>query len=173
MERRLNKIIEAYTSDIKNDFRDKINELNFIEKGKINDLLEYIYDYERLQFQSEDLSKRKRVQNTIPTTNRCNACRANGERCTRRQKVDSDFCGTHLKGAPHGISNDDKLNTDNNNNNKIEIIATDIMGIIYYIDNYNNVYNTEDIMNNVQNPRVIAKCEKISGIITIPEMNLS
>lgn len=170
MERRLNKKIEAYTSEIKNDFRDKINELNFIEKDKINDLLEYIYDYERLQFQSEDLSKRKRVQNTIPTTNRCNACRANGERCTRRQKKDSEFCGTHLKGAPHGISKEEKNDI---NNNKVEIVATDIMGIIYYIDNYNNVYNTEDIMNDVQNPRVIAKCEKNSGVITIPDINLS
>lgn len=170
MERRLNKKIETYTSEIKNDFRDKINELNFIEKDKINDLLEYIYDYERLQFQSEDLSKRKRVQNTIPTTNRCNACRANGERCTRRQKTDSEFCGTHLKGAPHGISTEEKNDI---NNNKVEIVATDIMGIIYYIDNYNNVYNTEDIMNDVQNPRVIAKCEKKSGVITIPEINLS
>ncbi len=167
MERRLNKKIEVYTLEIKNNIRNKITELNFTEKDKINDLLEYIYDYERLQFQSEDLSKRKRVKNTIPVTNRCNACRANGERCTRRQKKDSEFCGTHIKGAPHGISKEDTVDT---NNSKLELIATDVMGIIYYIDKYNNVYDTEDIMNDVKNPRIIAKCQNNSGQIIIPDL---
>tara|TARA_B110000967_G_scaffold207954_1_gene258650 strand:- start:309 stop:821 length:513 start_codon:yes stop_codon:yes gene_type:complete len=169
MERRLNKKIEVYILEIKNNIRDKINELNFTEKDKINDLLEYIYDYERLQFYQEDLSKRKRVKNTIPITNRCNACRANGERCTRRQKKDSEFCGTHIKGAPHGISTEDNQD---NNTNKLEIVATDVMGIIYYIDNYKNVYKTEDIMNNIENPRIIAKCQNNLGIISIPDLNL-
>ena len=50
----------------------------------------------------EDFQKRKRVKNVVPQFERCGAKRANGEQCTRRKKDDSCFCGTHVKGTPHG-----------------------------------------------------------------------
>jgi hypothetical protein len=46
------------------------------------------------------------------------------------------------------------------------------MGIVYYIDNENNVYKTEDILEGKINPLVIGKCIKNNGKITIPELNL-
>ena len=33
----------------------------------------------------------------------------------------------------------------------------DINGIVYYIDNNNNIYKTEDILSNITNPAIIAK----------------
>ena len=43
---------------------------------------------------------------------------------------------------------------------KVEIWTQDIRGIIYYIDDNNNVYNTKDIFENKINPQIIAKYEK-------------
>jgi hypothetical protein len=40
---------------------------------------------------------------------------------------------------------------------KVTVFAKDINGIVYYIDTSFNVYDTEDVYQNIQNPRVIAK----------------
>ena len=86
--------------------------------------------------------------------------RANGQQCTRRKKNSEKFCGTHIKGIPHGeITNNDKSTKIVK---KREIWAQDIGGIIYYIDGENNVYDHNDIINNTMNPKIIAKYEKIT-----------
>ena len=41
-------------------------------------------------------------------------------------------------------------------NKKNSVWAQDIKGIMYYIDDNKNVYNTEDVMKNTPNPRIIA-----------------
>jgi hypothetical protein len=169
MEKRLNKLSENYISNFKNNIRDKILEIDFEEKIKINELMEFIYDYERLVFVKEDFIKRKRVKNSIPSTNRCNARRANGEQCTRRRKDNCEFCGTHSKGVPHGfMEEDDTTQT----TQKIEVFAEDIQGIVYYIDKFNNVYKTEDIISGKENPAIIAKCIKNSNGYSIPSLGL-
>jgi hypothetical protein len=170
MEKRLNKKIETYITSFKDSVRDKINELEFEEKQLVNDLLEFVYDYERLSIAKDDLVKRKRIKNAIPVNNRCNAKRANGEQCTRRRKNKCEYCGTHMKGTPHGF-----FQTDENAENtiqKMEVVAEDISGIVYYIDKFNNVYKTEDILEGRQNPRVVAKCIRNNGNTTIPELGL-
>jgi hypothetical protein len=43
---------------------------------------------------------------------------------------------------------------------KKEVWVEEIGGIMYYLDNNNNVYNAEDIMSNRTNPKIIAKWEK-------------
>jgi len=154
----------------KNNIKNKLVEVEFNEKEKMNDLLSYVYDYNRLVFSKEDFVKRKRVKNTVPTTNRCNAKRANGEQCTRRRKKDCEFCGTHSKGTPHGLVLEGELCRQTNE--KLEVIAEDIKGIVYYIDKYNNVYKTEDIMRGTDNPQIIAKCIRQNGTVTIPEFGL-
>lgn len=171
MEKRLNAKIESYTTGFKNDIRDKILELN---ENTDNDnmclLIEYIYDYNRLIIDREDLNKRKRVKNSIPCENRCLAKRANNEQCTRRRKNCLEFCGTHSKGTPHGLIDS---NIDNNSKNKvIEVFAQEIQGIVYYLDNYNNVYKTEDIMLNKENPEIVGKYEKNNNKFTIPSLGL-
>ena len=69
--------------------------MNFDDQSLQGDLIEYVFDYERLCLTKEDFIKRKRIKNAIPTSNRCNAKRANGEQCTRRRKYNCNFCGTH------------------------------------------------------------------------------
>jgi hypothetical protein len=167
MEKRLNKKIETYVSEFKDSIKNKIAELNFDEKPKINELLEYVYEYSRLTFEKDDFVKRKRIKNSIPNMNRCNARRANGEQCTRRRKDGCDFCGTHFKGAQYGlITNEENIE---NNKQKIEVYTEDVNGIIYYFDKFSNVYNTEDILEGKQNPRIIAKYTKVNDLYTISD----
>lgn len=171
MEKRINKKIETYITDFKDSVRNKILGLNIEKKEIVNDLLEYIYDYQRLNISKEDFIKRKRVKNSIPTNNRCNAKRANGEQCTRRRKDDCEFCGTHSKGAPHGYYNKDDENAENAEK-KIEVVAEEVCGIVYYIDNNNNVYKTEDILEGKVNPDVIGKCVRQNNKASIPELGI-
>jgi hypothetical protein len=170
MEKRLNKKIETYVTSFKDDVKTKITDLAFDEKTKLNELLEFIYDYERLTIIKDDLVKRKRIKNSIPVNNRCNAKRANGEQCTRRRKNKCEFCGTHVKGTPHGFFQSDE--TADNSIQKIEVVAEEVCGIVYYIDKFNNVYKTEDILDGKQNPSIIAKCIRQNGSVTIPDLGL-
>jgi len=55
---------------------------------------------------------------------------------------------------------------------KIEVWAEDIQGIMYYIDKYNNVYQTEDIVSNKTKPNIIAKYVKEGNVYSIPEFNI-
>ena len=169
MEKRLNKLSENYITNFKNNIRDKILEINFQEKIKINELMEFIYDYERLAFVKEDFIKRKRVKNSIPSTNRCNARRANGGQCTRRRKDNCEFCGTHSKGVPHGFMEEEDTSQ---STQKLEVFAEDVQGIVYYIDKFNNVYKTEDIISGKENPDIIAKCIKNNSGYSIPSLGL-
>jgi hypothetical protein len=157
MEKRLNKRIEQYVIQFKDDLRKQITEINFEEKDKINGLMEYIYEYNRLILTKTDFVKRKREKNIIPDLNRCNARRANGEQCTRRRKENCCFCGTHQKDAPHGLMDSD---TDTKTTQTLEVFPVDIKGIIYYLDNYNNIYKVTDILALKENPTIIGKYVK-------------
>lgn len=170
MERRLNKKLETYITTFKDNIREKATQLGLSSDGKSTQLLQYIYDYDRLSFNKEDFQKRKRVKNFVPIYDRCCAKRAAGEQCTRRKKEGSEYCGTHMKGTPHGIvdnSDEPKINTQ-----KVELWAQDIKGIVYYIDKYNNVYDTADIIKNKVNPKIIAKYLKDGENFSIPEFNI-
>jgi hypothetical protein len=170
MERRLNKKLETYITTFKDNIREKATQLGLSNDTKSTQLLQYIYDYDRLSFNKEDFQKRKRVKNFVPIYDRCCAKRATGEQCTRRKKEGSEYCGTHMKGTPHGIvdsSDEPKINTQ-----KVELWAQDIKGIVYYIDKYNNVYDTADIIKNKLNPKIIAKYLKDGENFSIPEFNI-
>ena len=102
MESRINKTLSNYVRTFKNDLANVIKDMETNDKGvDVNEFISYVYDYPKLVLNPTDFNKRKRLKNTIPVTNRCNACKANGEQCTRRRKEDSEFCGTHSKGVPH------------------------------------------------------------------------
>lgn len=171
MEKKLNLKSEQYFTQFKDSIREKAIELEFKDKEKINELLEFIYEYERLLFSKDDLSKRKRVKNCIPNENRCCAKRANNEQCTRKRKEGCEFCGTHAKGAPHGLADDE--NERLTNKVPIDVIARNVMGLVYYIDKFMNVYKTSDILENKVNPQIIAKAKLVNGEYTIPSLGLS
>jgi hypothetical protein len=170
MDTKMNKLIEIYTTEFKDQIRNKAIHLDFVEKEKINELVEFVYEYSRLVLTKDDFVKRKRVKNAIPFAHRCVAKRADGDQCTRRRKSGSDCCGTHVKNMPHGIICEDTIPPAKNE--KIEVIAEDIKGIVYYIDKSNNVYKTEDILSGKENPQIIAKCVLQDGKYTIPEFGL-
>lgn len=171
MEKRLNKKIETYMTSFKDNVREKATQLGLSGDDTSTQLLQYIYDYDRLCFGKEDFQKRKRVKNFVPIYDRCCAKRATGEQCTRRKKEGSEFCGTHLKGTPHGVM--DESTEQKNLTQKVEVWAQDIQGIVYYIDKCNNVYDTSDIIKNQMNPKIIAKYIKSDDDhYSIPEFNL-
>ena len=170
MERRLNKKVETYIATFKDSIREKTSLMGISSNEQTNQLLQYIYDYERLTFNKEDFQKRKRVKNFVPIFDRCCAKRASNEQCTRRKKEGCEYCGTHLKGTPHGIV--DAQNEPKNTTQKVEVHAQDIQGIIYYIDKNSNVYQAEDIISNKINPKIIAKYIKEGEIYSIPEFNI-
>jgi hypothetical protein len=167
MERRINKRIESYVTNFKDDIRKKAETLGLVNDLNLSHLVQYVYDYERLSLSKEDFMKRKRIKNAVHLADRCCAKRASNEQCTRRKKEGYEYCGTHLKGTPHGIC----LNGDDDKpqGQKIEVWVQDIQGIVYYIDKNNNVYQAEDIIVNKVNPKIIAKYVKQGETYSIPE----
>jgi hypothetical protein len=127
-------------------------------KTKCNSLAAFVYNYEKIKVGKDDFMKRKRVKSVVPIYDRCCAKRASGEQCTRRKKEGESYCGTHIKGTPHSVMEENVSEPSTPKNVKVDIWAQDIKGIIYYIDKVGNVYDTEDIMKIDKYPkRVIAK----------------
>ena len=173
MDRPINKKIKTYITDFKAFIKTKtLESFDSIPESKVNDFLQEIYNYECLVLSKEDISKKKRIKNAIPGCNRCIAKRATGEQCTRKQKEGYEYCGTHVKGVPYGVVTETEQVQTENELVRSEVIAKDIHGIVYYIDTYNNVYKTEDILNNKKNPEIIAKCEIIQGEYAIRKFGL-
>ena len=93
MENKLNLKANLFFTKFKDDIREKMIALKFSENTKANDLLEYVYEYERLMFNKDDLSKRKRVKNSIPTQNRCNAKRRMANNARGNERTAASFAG--------------------------------------------------------------------------------
>lgn len=156
MEKRISKRIEQHQLDFKNAIKTYIDKnccLIHNDKQDItSDFLKFVFDFENMSLSKDDFMKRKRVKNQVPHYERCTARRANGEQCTRRRKDGACFCGTHSKGTPNGVVD---IEGENNTVNKIEVWVQEIKGINYYIDDSNNVYLPEDILQNRTAPRKI------------------
>ena len=195
MERKISGKIDTYIIDLKDALSSKIRELGTAasaaaaseSNGNTTDgsagttagttidqlckqLTKFVYEYEKLKLTKEDFMKRKRVKNMVPIQQRCLAKRANGEQCTRKKKEGCDYCGTHTKGVPCSIMDDEKDGGDNPklNQQSVNIWVQNIKGIEYFIDGSQNVYKHEDVINNSTNPRIIAKYSKSeSGAFSI------
>ena len=196
MERRISGKIDTYIIELKDALSSKIRELgtaasaaaaseldrtgtetgfdNCVTNTTIDQLCKqlttFVYEYEKLKLTKEDFMKRKRVKNTVPIQERCLAKRANGEQCTRKKKEGCDYCGTHTKGVPCSIMDNDEETSDKSklNQQSVNIWVQNIKGIEYFIDGSQNVYKHEDVINNSTNPRIIAKYSKSeSGAFSI------
>ena len=155
MEKRIEQKISTYINDFKNSIKTKLENNDKIDYEIKSDLLKYIFDYNNLSLEKEDFTKRKRVKSNVPHYMRCMEKRASGEQCTRKKKDGYDYCGTHDKNRPHGIVTD--IIDNSIKKEKREIWIQEINGIIYYIDNNNNIYKTEDILSNTESPNIIGK----------------
>lgn len=157
------KKADAFLHSLKMSVQSRLGD--YKRRGGVNDIDTYHSDIMELlmTFNSFNLSggddgtKRKRIKNVVPLFDRCVAKRANGEQCTRRKKEGEGYCGTHIKGRPHGCVNetDETVVT----NKKVEVWIQEIKGIVYYVDANKNVYDPEDILANKINPRIIMKLD--------------
>lgn len=171
MEKRIINKINDHIETLKNDIIIIVDK-QCDDNTKII-IKNYIDNFANIELNKEDFTKRRRIKNVVPYYERCCAIRANGQQCSRRHKNSSKFCGTHVKGQPHGVVSE---------NNEIQYTKTktisvkqqDIKGIIYYIDGNNNVYNPNDIINGIKNPNIIAKYifEPESETYSIPEFGI-
>jgi hypothetical protein len=152
MNRRINKVVETHFERFKNEITKKA------EEGiDIQQLLKIINNYPFPVITTQDYEKRQRTKNIVPLYERCKARRANQEQCTRRKRKGEDLCGTHIKGAPHGIID---IIPAQNVMVKIDVWIQEINGINYYIDDQGNMYDPQDIYQNKENPRRIHKYHK-------------
>lgn len=170
MEKRLNKKVTDYSNDIKMKLTEMLTTVrqdlinNDVKDGtNVDDLLRYVNGLRPIEITKEDLMKRKRIKNNVALSDRCCACRANGEQCSRRKKEGSKYCGTHIKGVPHGVVPVDTTEV----LKKKEVWGEEISGIIHYVDSDNNVYKSEDIINNVTNPQILCKYKTVNGKLII------
>ncbi len=158
MQNRINKKVSEYIQLFKNNLCSKISNNECETK---NDLIKYIYDYDNFTLKDEDLNKRQRNKTTICISERCMAKRSNGEQCSRRKRKECDFCGTHLKGQPHGkvniVENSEQDSQLDNIKVKVDVYTEEEQGVIYFKDKDGNYYNTDDVMGEVSNPRIIPK----------------
>lgn len=152
MNRRINKTIELYFQRFKNDIVKKAQ-----QGADIARLLNIIQNYPVPVITPKEYEKRQRTKNIVPLYERCKAKRANGDQCTRRKRKGEDLCGTHIKGAPHGLMD---AATTENIVQKIDVWIQEINGINYYIDANENIYDPQDVYQNKPNPRRIHKYKK-------------
>lgn len=170
MEKLLNQKADQYIKNFKLQIQERLLSLSLPEQ-ELACLNHFIVNYEKLVFSKEDLVKRKRVKNEINVNERCVAKRANGEQCSRRRKnTDNLYCGTHEKGRPHGEIKIEEF--EKKTEHQVQVFAQEIQGIIYYLDNAGNVYNTEEIVTNKKNPQVIAKYTREGESFSIPTFNI-
>jgi hypothetical protein len=180
MEVHMNRIVDDYIVQFKNDIKTKMIDLDIvrpvedsntddIQRDKMRELMEYVFEYPKLVLTKKDLIiSKKKTPITMdmkrdsendglpfPTEMQCTAKRSDGIQCTRKKKKGCEFCGTHAK-----LEATQKLASSTESGQKMEVSAEDIHGIIYYIDKFNNVYHTEDILEGKENPRIIAKAIK-------------
>lgn len=151
MEQQLNKKFEEYIIKFKEDIKTKLFQINGVDSYKINEIMEYIYDYDRLTFTKEDIKQRK-TKDDRPAFEKCIAILPNGEQCPKKKKKNLQYCGGHSE-----LGSLNNTSIPGEEFKQIEVYSENIGGIIYYIDRFNNVYNTEDVMNNKQNAKIIAK----------------
>lgn len=129
MERRVNKKIETYITELKTNFKEFILSKDSIPECISNELVNYIDTYERLELKKEDIEKRRRVKNKISDSERCLALKADHTQCTRRRLGDGEYCGTHVKNRPNGVIQDKK------ETRKVVLKSIIENGIVYYVDN--------------------------------------
>tara|TARA_Y100000996_G_C22433237_1_gene606560 strand:+ start:221 stop:757 length:537 start_codon:yes stop_codon:yes gene_type:complete len=161
MEKRIMNKVNVNNANFRNTiqkwFSDNNATIIFDSNSSINknkEFLEFLYSYKFSELELVDFEKRKRIKNQVPQYDQCKAKKANNQRCTRRKQANCEYCGTHIKGTPHGII---EANSIQQNKQKVEVWVQDIKGINSYIDADNNIYNPEDIISNKENPSIIAQ----------------
>lgn len=175
----------SYFSQLKEDIQKKVVELEFKqEKEKIQELLEFIYEYpsySNSSISSEHIPTsnpqpaKKRVKPPVTPENRCRAKLSNGGQCSRQRLKEGQLCGSHNKVQPYGIVTICPiLNKSSKDQDAVshEVFAVEIQGLVYYVDHHGNVFRTEDVLNDALNPTIIAQYIKTPSGYSIPGLGL-
>lgn len=159
IELRINKKIGNSFTTFKDEVGLKLEQISLMIgnsdlniKNELENLKNMVDEHKVEKITQDDLLKRKRVKNFVPYFDRCIGKKSNGEQCTRKRRPESKLCGTHEKGVPHGVYDVSSCVV-----RKVNVYAREIKGIVYYLDECGNVYDTNDVHNNIKNPRIIAK----------------
>jgi hypothetical protein len=126
---------------MKFDIQRHIMGLHFVhEPEKINQLVEYILGYDRIELNSNDFlcSPAKKPRTT-------SSGRVSKKKKDTQNNDLAEFFSTDAEQvAPVVVPS------------SIELVAQDILGITFFIDSFGNVYNTEQVMNKLPNPQIVA-----------------
>lgn len=159
MDKKMRVKVNNYISNFKKNIKLRSVRIGIKEDDPLfQQLLQYIYDYENIEFTQDDFTKRKRAKNTVNINERCCGKKSNGDLCSRRKKDEFDFCGTHLKGTPYGINKLDEL-TIKEETKKVEIFTKTVNGIVYYTDENNNIYDSNSILKKKESSVIGKYCE--------------
>ena len=165
MKKTLNKKIDNFMLDFKNNIKKKIDDLNLVRevnedvrREEMNKLLQFIYDYDKITIEKTDLSATNRKPPAVDI--RCCALTSTRQQCIRKKMEGSNFCKSHEEKRNYGVMeellvNSERSLTESKKVSKKNIYTRSINGIIYYMDAENNVYKMEDIINNIVNPDII------------------
>tara|TARA_B000000532_G_C18694321_1_gene331060 strand:+ start:57 stop:473 length:417 start_codon:yes stop_codon:yes gene_type:complete len=97
--------------------------------------------------------KRSRARSAINEKKQCRAKRADGKQCSRARREGEDYCGTHIKGCPHG-----RYKTKEEDKEELKLSLIEYKGIVYHIDlKKGEVYSTEDILNKSISPKIVGE----------------
>ena len=153
-------IMESKVVDKVNLYVQRYNEM-LCKCKNMQEVKDCIESQEKLKLDDIELTKKKRTKNHINPEEQCQALRANKTQCTRRKKLECHYCGTHMKGTPYCVI---EKNAMTNCKKSLHVFTQEIQGILYYIDNDGNIYNTEDIVNKLTKPRIIGKYDCTNDI---------
>ncbi len=167
MERRINAVIAEYIKKMKSDTMKYAHQLNITGNDGVQDVLQFVSDYERLELKEEHFAKRQRIKHVVPPEKRCNGRRGEGTQCTRRKQEGGEYCGTHIKTSSLcelvGVDSTSSLTT-NSETKTLEVWSEEIKGIMYYVDARGTIYDAEDIVCNKPSPRVLGTYNKETGV---------
>jgi hypothetical protein len=101
---------------------------------------------------------------------------SNGGQCSRQRLKEGQLCGSHNKVQPYGLVSLCPIilakHAKEQDMVSHEVFAVEIQGLVYYIDQNGNVFRTEDVLNDVPNPTVIAQYTKTPTGYSIPSLGL-
>jgi hypothetical protein len=158
MEKRINSIAQNYLSKMKSDTVKYAQSLSAGRDEKVDAILQYVCDYNRLIVTAEDLAKRQRIKHVVPPELRCNGKRGAGNQCTRRKQEGKEYCGTHAK-VNYGVCEMSSAITESNPQTEtLEVWCEEIKGIMYYLDKKGNVYDASDVVCNKLSPKILGRC---------------
>lgn len=147
MEQRLQVSVQEYMERWKTDLQRKAVALNFSEKEKVKELLEFVFHYPKYNVSSSGGGAALTSSSTSGT--------AGSKRKHNPTMLNNGGSGGGAT-TTQGLHRDEKVVA------PIEVhglylYPTDIQGIFYYLDSHDNVYLPDDVERRSTKPRILGK----------------